>query len=114
MLPVSGASRPPIRAAFDGQTGHLYFAQNRTFLLCSDISRPEIPRIARLGRPIGVMTTIDLTISSSLIYGGVMDAYPKLKIAICHGGGYLPYYIGRHDWIYGYRSEVSDRVKMSL
>ena len=47
----------------------------------------------------------------SLIYGGVMDAYPKLKIAICHGGGYLPYYIGRHDWIYGYRSEVSDRIK---
>ena len=47
----------------------------------------------------------------SLIYGGVLDAYPKLKLAICHGGGYLPYYIGRHDWIYGYRSEVSDRIK---
>ena len=34
---------------------------------------------------------------SSLIYEGVMDRYPKLKICIAHGGGYLPFYPGRVD-----------------
>jgi aminocarboxymuconate-semialdehyde decarboxylase len=34
---------------------------------------------------------------SSLIYEGVMDQFPKLKIMVAHGGGYLPFYTGRHD-----------------
>jgi aminocarboxymuconate-semialdehyde decarboxylase len=34
---------------------------------------------------------------SSLVYEGIMDAYPKVKILIAHGGGYLPFYTGRHD-----------------
>ena len=29
-----------------------------------------------------------------------MDAFPKLKIMIAHGGGYLPFYAGRHDHDY--------------
>ena len=37
---------------------------------------------------------------SSLVYEGVMDRFPKLKIVISHGGGYLPYYTGRHDNAY--------------
>jgi aminocarboxymuconate-semialdehyde decarboxylase len=39
---------------------------------------------------------------SSLVYEGVMDAFPKLKILIAHGGGYLPFYAGRHDNDYRY------------
>src|SRR5262245_6240178 len=34
---------------------------------------------------------------SSLIYEGVMDEFPKLKILFAHGGGFLPFYTGRHD-----------------
>jgi aminocarboxymuconate-semialdehyde decarboxylase len=34
---------------------------------------------------------------SSLIYEGIMDDFPRLKIGICHGGGYLPFYAGRAD-----------------
>jgi aminocarboxymuconate-semialdehyde decarboxylase len=34
---------------------------------------------------------------SSLVYEGVMDQFPKLKILVAHGGGYLPFYTGRHD-----------------
>jgi aminocarboxymuconate-semialdehyde decarboxylase len=34
---------------------------------------------------------------SSLIYEGVMDAFPKLKVLFAHGGGFLPFYTGRHD-----------------
>jgi len=34
---------------------------------------------------------------SSLVYEGVIDAFPKLKIVLAHGGGFLPFYTGRHD-----------------
>jgi aminocarboxymuconate-semialdehyde decarboxylase len=37
---------------------------------------------------------------SSLVYDGVMDDCPNVKIAIAHGGGYLPFYTGRHDHLY--------------
>jgi aminocarboxymuconate-semialdehyde decarboxylase len=32
---------------------------------------------------------------SSLMYDGVLETFPKLKICISHGGGYMPYYMGR-------------------
>jgi aminocarboxymuconate-semialdehyde decarboxylase len=32
---------------------------------------------------------------ASLFYEGILDAYPKLKIVVSHGGGYMPYYLGR-------------------
>jgi aminocarboxymuconate-semialdehyde decarboxylase len=37
---------------------------------------------------------------TSLIYDGVLDEHPNLKIAFAHGGGFIPYYAGRFDWIY--------------
>ena len=37
---------------------------------------------------------------TSLIYDGVLDDCPNLKIAFAHGGGFIPYYAGRFDWIY--------------
>lgn len=34
---------------------------------------------------------------SHLIFAGVLDRYPRLKLLAAHGGGYLPTYIGRSD-----------------
>jgi aminocarboxymuconate-semialdehyde decarboxylase len=34
---------------------------------------------------------------ASLIYEGVLEQLPGLKIVIAHGGGYLPHYFGRLD-----------------
>jgi aminocarboxymuconate-semialdehyde decarboxylase len=34
---------------------------------------------------------------ASIIYEGLLDAIPELKIVIAHGGGYFPYCIGRVD-----------------
>lgn len=39
----------------------------------------------------------EVKVMSSLIYDGVMDKYPDLKIVIAHGGGYFPHYLGRLD-----------------
>lgn len=42
----------------------------------------------------------------SLIFGGVLDRFPTLKICVPHGGGFVPYQIGRFAW-YGERSRAA-------
>lgn len=54
-----------------------------------------------IGQPIE--TTIAL---SHLIFGGVLDRHPGLKILAAHGGGYLPSYIGRSDHGYAARPDA--------
>ena len=34
---------------------------------------------------------------TSLIYEGVLERHPHLKIVMSHGGGYMPHYMGRLD-----------------
>ncbi len=48
---------------------------------------------------------------ASLIYEGVLDQFPKLKICVAHGGGYLPYYAGRLDR--NYEDKPFTRVHMT-
>ena len=52
--------------------------------------RGSLPNI--VGNPLE--TTVFL---SHLIYEGVLDRFPKLKVCAAHGGGYLPSYLGRAD-----------------
>jgi aminocarboxymuconate-semialdehyde decarboxylase len=48
---------------------------------------------------------------SSLMYDGVLESFPKLKICISHGGGYMPFYMGRIDR--NYVEKANTRVNMS-
>jgi len=49
---------------------------------------------------------LDSTVAvSHLIFGGVLDAYPKLKICVAHGGGYLAAYSGRIDHAHANRED---------
>ena len=43
---------------------------------------------------------------SHLIFSGVLDRHPRLKIIAAHGGGYLPTYIGRSDRAWRVRPEA--------
>lgn len=45
---------------------------------------------------------------SNLIFGGVLDEHPELKIVVAHGGGYLPAYAGRMDHAYDAREDVRE------
>jgi len=54
-----------------------------------------------IGQPLE--TTIAL---SHLIFGGVLDRHPGLKIIAAHGGGYLPSYCGRSNHGHSVRPEV--------
>jgi aminocarboxymuconate-semialdehyde decarboxylase len=52
-----------------------------------------------LGNLIG--NPLDTTIAAAcLVFGGVMDRYPKLKVCLAHGGGFTPYQAARweHGW----------------
>jgi aminocarboxymuconate-semialdehyde decarboxylase len=68
-----------------------------------DLPAPEDSREFALGvslaRPHQTATCI-----SRMIYGGVLDRYPSLRMALAHGGGTLPYMAGRLDGTWqGYR-----------
>jgi aminocarboxymuconate-semialdehyde decarboxylase len=39
----------------------------------------------------------EVKVMTSLIYEGVIDRFPNLKIVISHGGGYFPHNLGRLD-----------------
>jgi aminocarboxymuconate-semialdehyde decarboxylase len=43
---------------------------------------------------------------SHVIFGGILDRYPNLKICAAHGGGYLPTYIGRADHAFHTRPDA--------
>ena len=42
----------------------------------------------------------------TLIFGGVLDRFPKLRVCVPHGGGFIPFQIGRFAW-YGERSPAA-------
>jgi aminocarboxymuconate-semialdehyde decarboxylase len=45
---------------------------------------------------------------SNLIFGGMLDRHPGVKILAAHGGGYLPTYIGRSNQGYRVRPEAQE------
>lgn len=48
--------------------------------------------------------------TANLIFNGVMERYPNLKIVVVHGGGYLPAYAGRIDHAWRARADVREGV----
>jgi aminocarboxymuconate-semialdehyde decarboxylase len=44
---------------------------------------------------------------SHLIFSGVLDRHPGLKLIAAHGGGYLPTHIGRSDHAWSARSDAA-------
>ncbi|WP_329352253.1 amidohydrolase [Streptomyces sp. NBC_01261] len=58
-----------------------------------------------LGNTVGqpVETTVAL---SQLVFTGVLDRFPRLKLVAAHGGGYLPTYIGRSDHAWQVREDA--------
>jgi aminocarboxymuconate-semialdehyde decarboxylase len=57
-----------------------------------------VKRSARHGLTQIVQYTSDTSLSvGSLIFSGVLDRFPMLRLLLSHGGGALPYLIGRFD-----------------
>jgi len=56
-----------------------------------------------IGHPIEATLAI-----SRLIFDGIMENHPGLKIVVAHGGGFLPAYSGRMDHAYRARKDVRE------
>ena len=71
----------------------ILFHQAGDTIVSSRIKRYHLPNT------IGNLAERAMTFAS-LVFGGVMDACPDLKICLAHGGGYTCYGIGRmdHSW----------------
>lgn len=54
-----------------------------------------------------------MMVASELIYGGVIDRFPDLRVILCHGGGYLPYQIGRLQKGYLAQEQIRARLRQA-
>ena len=55
---------------------------------------------------------LDTTVAiAHLVFDGVLEAYPGLKIVVAHGGGYLPAYSGRLDHAHAARPDCRRHIK---
>jgi aminocarboxymuconate-semialdehyde decarboxylase len=46
-----------------------------------------------------------------LVFDGVLERFPKLKIVLAHGGGYLGHYPARMDHVWGARADARTVLK---
>lgn len=68
-------------------------------------------RTTRYHLPNTVGNAVDRTINvASLIFGGVLDDFPTLKICLSHAGGYTCFAAGRLDWGWQWRKSVRQHV----
>jgi aminocarboxymuconate-semialdehyde decarboxylase len=51
---------------------------------------------------------------ASLVFGGVLERHPGLKICLSHGGGFLPYQAGRFAHGFGVRPEARINLKQPV
>ena len=57
---------------------------------------------------------LDTTVAvHHLIFDGVLDRHPNLKVCVAHGGGYLSAYSGRIDHAHGAREDCCREIKNS-
>ena len=54
---------------------------------------------------------LDTTIAAAcLVFGGVLERHPKLKVCLVHGGGFVPYQAGR--WAHGWQVRPEPKVNL--
>ena len=76
-------------------------AELGAFILLHPINVAGVDRLSSyyLNNLIG--NPLDTTIAAAcLVFGGVLERHPSLKICLAHGGGFVPYQAGRflHGW----------------
>jgi aminocarboxymuconate-semialdehyde decarboxylase len=86
-------------------------AERGVFLFIHALLTSGIERISRYRLFNAIGNPLDDTIAIySLIYGGILEEYPNLKVCVAHGGGQAPYIVGRIDR--GWR--IHDSVRQQI
>jgi aminocarboxymuconate-semialdehyde decarboxylase len=47
---------------------------------------------------------------ATLVFGGILDRFPAIKVCLAHGGGYACYGVGRMDWGWQWREEAHRQI----
>lgn len=115
------AAEEMARAAADGATGLIVpgnvegenlgeLPLDDLWAACEELSMPVFihpalpeaqPRTGRYGLNQTCAYTMDTTLGvASMIMSGALDRHPALKLLLSHGGGNLPYLIGRFDRVH--------------
>ena len=56
---------------------------------------------------------LDTTIAAAaLVFGGVIERYPRIKFLMVHGGGFVPYQAGRFN--HGWQVRAEPRVRLKV
>jgi aminocarboxymuconate-semialdehyde decarboxylase len=58
-----------------------------------------------IGNPLETMTAV-----TRLIFSGLLEEHPGLKLVLVHGGGYLPFYCSRADHVWEVRPEARQAI----
>lgn len=54
---------------------------------------------------------VDSTVAAGrIIFSGLLDRHPNLRICLVHGGGFVPYQLGRWDHGWRVRADSSERI----
>jgi aminocarboxymuconate-semialdehyde decarboxylase len=86
-------------------------AELGAFILIHPINVAGIDRLKSyyLNNLIG--NPLDTTIAAAcLVFSGVLERYPTLKICLAHGGGFVPYQAGR--FLHGWHVRTEPKVKL--
>ena len=73
---------------------------------------PALDRIPRYNLRNFIGNPLDTTIAAtSLIFGGVLERFPNLKVVLAHGSGFVPYQRGR--FARGFKVKEETRLRIS-
>jgi aminocarboxymuconate-semialdehyde decarboxylase len=68
-------------------------------------------RVQRYQLPNTIGNLVERTITfATLVFGGVMDRHPELRVCLAHGGGYACFGAGRMDWGWQWREEARQQL----
>ena len=60
----------------------------------------------------GLGNPFDTAVAAArLAMGGILDRFPRLQVCLAHGGGALPWLVGRLDRVYKVRPEARDKAR---
>lgn len=91
-----------------------YCAKEGILIFLHPANVPPRPEYASYynGNAIGNVLETNIGINH-LIFGGVFEKYPDLKVFAAHGGGYFPYQLGRLKHVYKVRQEPRKHITKS-
>jgi aminocarboxymuconate-semialdehyde decarboxylase len=105
--PLARANAVPVRSSFHRHGIHNADDELQALVLLHPLGFSDAKRLARFSFNNTIGNPLDTTIALHyLIFDGVLERHPNLRIIAVHGGGYLAAYSGRIDHSWGARSDA--------